>query len=371
MLIIKSFGKFLLNKIPVLAYDESVAVLIRLDGIGDYVLFRNFIPYIKQAEILRGRKLILIGNQDWQTLAETFDSSYFDGFIWVNKKRFETNDYGYKLKLFWQLRRLKAMWLINPIHSRSLFSETIVAFIKAKINIAASGDEVNLGAVAKTQSDAGYHQLIPSLSTDTFEFYRNRAFAAVFSNQKIHLAKPFFGGINHEPKSIIGIFPGAGEPQRIWSAENFAHLIQIIQTSNPSMTFEIYGSSTDKAKEAKIRELIAPTTQITAYCAQLSLPELIERLTACRLIISNETSAVHFAAALDIPCVCISNGERFGRFSPYPLSISSKIHTIFPNDSFYAPEKQELLKEQFRLYSPLNINTISVEQVYRFVQAHL
>jgi ADP-heptose:LPS heptosyltransferase len=52
-----------------------------------------------------------------------------------------------------------------------------------------------------------------------------------------------------------------------------------------------------------------------------SLPEFVEVIRQARLLISNETSAVHIAAAVKTPSVCILGGGHFGRFLPYPEKV--------------------------------------------------
>src|SRR5208337_3443635 len=44
-------------------------LLVRLDAIGDYVLFRNFIESCRQSRRFRGLKLDLLGNVRWKCLS--------------------------------------------------------------------------------------------------------------------------------------------------------------------------------------------------------------------------------------------------------------------------------------------------------------
>ena len=50
------------------------------------------------------------------------------------------------------------------------------------------------------------------------------------------------------------------------------------------------------------------------------MPDLVELIRASRLLIGNETSAVHIAVAVDTPSVCILGGGHYGRFMPYELA---------------------------------------------------
>src|ERR1700749_49017 len=64
--------------------DNKTLLIIKNDLIGDYILFRNFLPYIKQSTKYQDHKIILIGNIAWKNIAETLDAEYYDEMIWVS-----------------------------------------------------------------------------------------------------------------------------------------------------------------------------------------------------------------------------------------------------------------------------------------------
>ena len=53
-----------------------------------------------------------------------------------------------------------------------------------------------------------------------------------------------------------------------------------------------------------------------------------------KLLISNETSAIHIAAALDVQSICILGGGHYGRFTPYPLDSYKKRPISVVNEMF-------------------------------------
>ena len=72
-----------LNKMAYFQQDTEGVIIVRPDNIGDYILFRNFLPYISTSEKFQ-KPLILIGNKVWRDLAEHFDQPFIHRFIWVN-----------------------------------------------------------------------------------------------------------------------------------------------------------------------------------------------------------------------------------------------------------------------------------------------
>jgi ADP-heptose:LPS heptosyltransferase len=58
---------------------------------------------------------------------------------------------------------------------------------------------------------------------------------------------------------------------------------------------------------------------VTNLAGQTTLGQLARVLAGAVALVSNETSAIHMAAALRVRSVCITGGGHFGRFVPYNL----------------------------------------------------
>ncbi len=141
---------FLYGIINKIAYNkqsisEKSILLIRLDAIGDYILFRNFIEIIKKNEKYKDYKITLLGNEVWKEIAQKLDSEFIDDFIWLNRRKFNKN-------LIYRYRKLKEIIkkgyeiVVNPTYSREFYySDIIVKVLTAKEKI---GSEGSLLAVA-------------------------------------------------------------------------------------------------------------------------------------------------------------------------------------------------------------------------------
>ena len=119
-------------------------VLIRLDAIGDYILFRNFIEIIKKSEKYKDYSITLIGNSAWKDLAEELDSEFINNFIWLDRTRFSKN-------LFYRYRKLKEIssngyqTIISSVFSRTFFyDDNIVKLINAKEKIGSVSNTSNI-----------------------------------------------------------------------------------------------------------------------------------------------------------------------------------------------------------------------------------
>jgi ADP-heptose:LPS heptosyltransferase len=157
------------------------------------------------------------------------------------------------------------------------------------------------------------------------------------------------------------IFPGAGNIQRQWNIENFVEICRFI-LANSQHEVVICGSE----KEIHLSKYVAENLddqRVVDLAGKTTLVELASEIKNAHLLISNETGAVHLAAALETPFICLSNGRFFGRFHPYPSHIYDKGQYLYPPAIMKNLKNIDYLKRKYSFDSPLNINDISLELV--------
>ena len=95
-----------------------------------------------------------------------------------------------------------------------------------------------------------------------------------------------------------------------------------------------------------------------------SLVDLLYIIDNGNLMIANETSAPHFAVALEmINVFVISNGNHYGRFTPYPKEVSKNYHVIYHPVIEKDLDDYKKLSNSYGFGSSLDINEISVDRV--------
>ena len=105
---------------------------------------------------------------------------------------------------------------------------------------------------------------------------------------------------------------------RRWSPNQFADFTTaLVQRHNLQPV--ICGAATDYHLASHISALI-PHCSVINLCGLTNLPQLIGVISSARLLLSNETSAIHIASATSTSSVCLLGGGHFGRFVPYPTS---------------------------------------------------
>ncbi|AFH50775.1 ADP-heptose:LPS heptosyltransferase [Ignavibacterium album JCM 16511] len=357
-----------LSKRPIVA---KTLLIIRLDSIGDYILVHNFFSFVRNHPVYREYKITLCGNIIWKDLAEFLNENVFDSFIWLNRKKFKWNFF-YKYRLLNQIHKAGYEIVVETTFTREiLFGDTIVKSSKAKERIGSTGSpDSHLKWKRKIFSDDYYTKLITQSDENLFEFYRNKEFFEKLLQTKIDLNKPTLSFNKAEvgpptENDYIIIVPGAQEKARRWSEKNFAELIKHLLSVYP-FDIVIAGSVSEKTIINTILKEV-DSERVHNLSGKTTLPQFGKIISLAKILVSNETSAVHFAAAIGTKFICISNGQRFGRFVPYPHQIKLICAYLYPDYIEKNLNNHLLLAEQFRYESKLEINEISVEKVFETV----
>ncbi len=105
---------------------------------------------------------------------------------------------------------------------------------------------------------------------------------------------------------VIGISPGAafGSAKR-WLPERFAEAAARVAAAT-GWAAAVFGSAGEREICARVaQELKAAGVRTHNFAGQTSLAEFIELAAACRLFLTNDSGAMHVAAALGIPTVAV------------------------------------------------------------------
>jgi len=349
---------------------EKTLLLIRLDAIGDYILFRNFIKTIKDAPRFKNYHLTLCGNDAWKSLAEVFDKETVDNFIWIERKKFY-NNYLFKYNILKKIYKYGFETAVQATHAREiLYGDVIVSAARASVSIGNKGSgEKHAVWKRKFFTDRLYSELIV-LPDNLFEFYVNKNFMENLLGYKLNTGSPEINisvlkeSCKLKNKYVL-LFPGAGDQNRMWAGRNFREISLFILNNFP-IIIALSGST---QQSYLFNEIISPEfEQKYINFFGCSLPELVRLISESELLISNDTSAVHIAAAVNTPFVCISNGSYLGRFHPYPKEIFDKGYYIYPPEIMNNMRQTESFKKKYRFGSDLDINDIKPQDVIKVIK---
>jgi ADP-heptose:LPS heptosyltransferase len=312
--------RFILLKLPYLfrflarfRKPAKRLLIIKTDAIGDFILFRNFIEEVKVSMKYRDYEIELLGNELWKDLVLAYDSRLISKFYFTKALRLYYKP-GEVFKLGWRLFCRKYEVVLNPSSTRIFITDGLAALCAAKQSIGFESDTEGIEQKYKTKTDKFYSHKLSLLPSVYHEFGRNKFFFQEVLGETITLSKPVIP-VGPGVKSGIMIFPGAGIKKRGWEAEKFISLIKLIQ-QNTAQTIYIAGGPDEKEANEFISSA-APGNLIN-LTGQTSLPQLAQKIASSKLVIGNDSSAIHMAVAADAPSVCITGGGHFDRFVPYP-----------------------------------------------------
>ena len=338
-------------------------VFLKMDGIGDYLLFRNFIQELKKSEKYSTTSVTLVGNIAWRDLAEQYDSSVLDSFIWIDRRKIWSNKV-YRFQMLFKLASIRSEMLIVPTYSRELhFCDSLARVIKSKKKITQLGDTRNMRKDQKPFADSFFDILVDSSDIVTFEFIRNRDFFSKILNKNLStsLCLEVEKKIGCTRENRIVLFLGGGAAFRRWSPDNFLKLSERL-ISHFNCHVVICGQESE-ITDTFIKKINQCKDIINMVGKTRELSDLAKIISNAVFVVSNETSVPHMAVALGVPVFVISN--VYGRFSPYPISITRKYWPIYHQEIKSSQASSNERYYKFQEDSGLDINDIGFEQVFQ------
>ena len=345
---------------------ERTVFLIKTDEIGDYLLFRNLLFYLKSCKKFASYRIVLCGNIIWENLADNLDQNYIDEFVWLEKSKFSGNLI-YRFNFLKTLSQRKPEILVNCCYSRSYYiDDTIASVIQSKEKIAFQTDLSNSYKWQIKLSDKFYSLLINS-ENEVFELYKNRLLFEKLLNTKIDLLKPTItlekeNNLTIPEGSFAVFFIGGKRNYKKWKLNYYKEIAEyIIKKYNLSIYF--VGTESESKDNQLLIDQLGNNNKINDLSGNTSLIELASILKKARLLVSNDSGIVHLAASVNTKTIVILNGTHFGRFLPYPEETGLNISALYPHEiSKYIGDRKSLYKKH-KYRSILDINTVSPMQV--------
>lgn len=285
-------------------------IIIRLDRIGDFIIWLSAMERIRQ--LYSKRKITLFCLKCNVTLAE--EIGFFDEIIAVGEADLTLK------ALLRNLNFLKCDLLLHPTYSRTTEADRLAALIAANRKIAFEGDTSNCIPAEKAYYDRKYTNLVLSDQKVKMELVRNYDFVRyLYQDNSIPVRVTRLEEFAAKHKVEIGesyfiLNLGASMEVRRWPVERFQKVAEAIYARKQWLCVLCGGLDESKLAEqfeknycGKNRNLVGKTT----------IPQVIGLIGGAELVVSNDTSTAHIAAACNIPAFCIVPGVNYPRFMPY------------------------------------------------------
>ena len=314
-----SLFDFLILKIPQKKRKNYYICCIKVDALGDFILWLNFSFTI--ANQYKNKKKVLVCNQINYDLAKKLN--HFDYIYPIDIKKFKRN-LKYRFCCLRKFNSLNLHLVMQSTFSRDfLTGDSILRALNAKNKIGFLGDYKNQNFILKNISNLWYSKLVNINQSKLHELELNKKF---LDNQNIEIFNSFklkeltdLLGFNFDFKeNYILVNPGASHHSRAWSSEKYSELIKYI-LNNSHYYVLLTGCKNDMVITNSIIKAVS-NQRLLDFTGQTSVIELIEIIRLAKFVISNDSASVHIAYAVGTKAICISGGNNFGRFVPYPVN---------------------------------------------------
>ncbi len=295
-------------------------LVVRIDGIGDMVLFHGaFAEYARALGVARS-DITLLGCASWASLAaELFPGCRFHA---IDEHRYDKDPfYRFGVSL-WVRRQGFAVATCDIFMRKPLVADSLIYVSGAPRKIVAKPY-----ISAKTRRLFAWylrrcHQIVDTGPYPTHETVRHFRFLSAVAGQEIRPAAPALPWRQNVPPysgryAVVNF--GGNEPGRRWEFEHFLVLARALHVRGLPVVF--IGGPAEKAQKPRLAEALRGAAGADRV-GDTTLPELLDLLRHAALVVSNDTGPAHLAAALGAPTVVIVGGGHFTSFVPYPPDLT-------------------------------------------------
>ena len=294
-------------------------LVVRMDGIGDMVLFRPFLHYYSRAFNVPQEQITLLGCTSWGDLVDRFFAGY--RVIKIDEKRFEKKLF-YRLKVSFMLRRQGYDTVVCDSYFRkTLMHDSLVLACQAERRVVAQPY-----ISAKTANEFKWYlarmtTVVETGAHPTHELVRHQRFleqimGAPLPETKITLPWTVTtDAICTVPYAVLNF--GSNEPGRNWPFDRYIELAHRLIGQGLRVVF-VGGRNELKAK-ARIKAEFDPA-HVLDLVGETTLVQLLDIMKRSAVVVSNETGPGHLAFAVGAATVMIYGGGQAVSFMPYPAS---------------------------------------------------
>lgn len=308
------------------AASPKELLLVPSTGIGDYLMWRNFISELRKSKKYRDYRIAMICDNSIRPFAEYLDRNEIDQLIPYNESLSLFNiDF---LQLTRIRNRLSCSGLKKYYHT-IIFTSTLFngqkqleLFSHIVSNIAAEERYGFYSApqMFKTGALLDYTNVVLSTldSGKTPVFNLARLFFENIIEKKITLSHPFIRSEeqpSHDGKKYIVVNPYTSKSDVIkrWHINNWVQLLTHIHHGG-EYNIVVVCSRDDEKEAIKLQKALKTNAIECSMGISMDVPSLMSTIRGCSCYIGADSGIFHLAASMGVNSVCISSGKTYYRF---------------------------------------------------------
>lgn len=295
-------------------------LVVRMDGIGDMVLFRSSLEHYADVFGLDKSDITVVGCESWAAITADVFADY--RIMCINEHSFARRPF-YRFWISLKVRALNpAISVCDSYLRRAMMADSLVwvsGAPRAIMSLPFIGER-NRAEYLYYLSQAA--QVVPTGDYPTHEVVRHYNFLSAIAGHPIKPEPPHITWRDTlplarfiPPKVPYAVLnPGSNEYGRRWPLAKYQQLATALVKRGLHVIFVGGGGERPGAintRDGRIIDLIGRT----------DLPQLLDLMNHARLVVSNDTGPAHLSIALGTPSVVVIGGGHFGSFVPYPEGV--------------------------------------------------
>lgn len=304
---------------PVLKRRRGLLV-IRMDGIGDMILFRRTLDEYATAFGVDKSDITVLGCKSWGPIAPVIFAGY--KLFVINEHAFARRPF-YRFRMGLRVRQIApAVTICDSYLRRAMMADSLMWLAGAPKSIS-SLPFIN----EPTRTEFTYYlsqvdQIIDTGPYPTHEIIRHYRFLSAVTGREIAPLPPKILWRDQALPRLKGtryvvLNPGSNEFGRRWPFESYLDIAEKLLAADLHVV--IVGGPGERAGDLRAR--FGEDKRVIDLIGKTTVPELLDVLKHAALVISNDTGPAHLSIALETPTVVIVGGGHFGSFVPYPEEV--------------------------------------------------
>ncbi|MDP6121886.1 MAG: glycosyltransferase family 9 protein [Rhodospirillales bacterium] len=346
-------------------------LVVRMDGIGDMVLFRAGLDHYAEAFGVEKADVTVLGCASWGGIAEEVFAGYrveiIDEHAYARQPL-----YRFRVSL-WVRQLAPAIAVCDSYLRRALMADSLV-WVSAAPRQVVSLPYVN----EPVRPEFKYYlsQVDKIVDTGVYpvhEVVRHYRFVSALTGRDVAPAPPRIAWRDQKPPIVGGapyvvLNPGSNEPGRRWPFSGYREMADRLLAAGYRVV--LVGSAEEKPEDDAVADLSGHAGVIDLI-GRTALPGLLDLMKHAAAVISNDTGPAHVSIALGTPTMVVVGGGHFGCFVPYPEGVAPAharfvFHEMECYHCFWRCHKRARKEDVFPC-----IDAVSVDQVWAEVKALL
>ncbi len=295
-------------------------LVVRMDGIGDMVLFRTSLDHYAEAFNVEKSEITVLGCESWDAITGEVFSDY--RVLTINEHSFAR----WPLYRFWVSLKVR---VLNP--KISVCDSYLRRAMMADSLVWVSGAPVVVSSLPfigeRTRAEYLYYlsqvdRIVPTGDYPTHEVVRHYNFLSAVAGSKIEPESPHISWRDTRPPEefvpnglpYAVLNPGSNEYGRRWPLEKYQELAEKLAAKGLRVVFV-------GGRGERPGDIDTTNPNIVDLIGKTNLPQLLDLMNHAHLVVSNDTGPAHLSIALGTPTLVIVGGGHFGCFVPYPEGV--------------------------------------------------